>query len=156
MHKSAITSVQFHPLDDSKVLTNGMDSVVKIVDVRTAKAVHEFKHVDFQTSYSWSTSVFSPDGEQNNVWRHSKVVFSLANAFALSLYLFLIGAYVASGSSSNGFVFCWNTKNGQLVRVLDKGHQNAGVCGIVWGRGGDSGHQVATTDKGGKLIFWGC
>mmetsp|Transcript_19160 Transcript_19160/g.47705 ORF Transcript_19160/g.47705 Transcript_19160/m.47705 type:complete len:105 (-) Transcript_19160:876-1190(-) len=104
-----------------------MDSVVKIVDVRTAKAVHEFKHVDFQTSYSWSTSVFSPDG-----------------------------AYVASGSSSNGFVFCWNTKNGQLVRVLDKGHQNAGVCGIVWGRGGDSGHQVATTDKGGKLIFWGC
>ena len=69
--------------------------------------------------------------------------------------LIFLGAYVASGSSSNGFVFVWNAKNGQLVRILDSGHQNAGVCGIAWGRGGDSGQQVASTDKAGKLILWG-
>jgi len=63
-HRSAITSVQFHPVDGSKVLTNGMDSLIKIVDVRTCKAIHEFSHKDFQTSYSWSSSVFSPDGKE--------------------------------------------------------------------------------------------
>ena len=67
MHKAAITSVQFHPLDNSKVLTNGMDSLVKIVDVRTCKAIHEFRHHDFQTSYNWSSSVFSPDGTNERV-----------------------------------------------------------------------------------------
>ena len=125
MHKAAITSVQFHPLDNSKVLTNGMDSLVKIVDVRTCKSIHEFRHHDFQTSYNWSSSVFSPDG-----------------------------AYVAAGSSSNGFVFVWNAANGKLVKMHVAAHQSAGVCGIAWGRGGDGGHQVVTTDKAGKLILW--
>jgi WD40 repeat protein len=67
VHKSAITSVQFHPTDASKVLTNGMDSLIKIVDVRTCKAIHEFSHKDFQTSYSWSSSVFSPDGKNRTL-----------------------------------------------------------------------------------------
>ena len=44
-------------------MTNGMDSRIKIVDIRTCKAIHEFSHGDFQTSYNWSSSVFSPDGE---------------------------------------------------------------------------------------------
>ncbi len=82
--------------------------------------------------------------------------FHQAHAFFLSFFSnFFLGAYVASGSSSNGFVFVWNAKNGQLVRILEQGHQNAGVCGIAWGRGGDLGHQVASTDKAGKLILWG-
>ena len=122
VHKAAITSVQFHPQDKSKVLTNGMDSIIKIMDVRTCKAIHEFKHHDFQTSYNWSSSVFSPDG-----------------------------AYVAAGSSSNGFVFVWNSKTGKLVKMHVAAHQSAGVCGIAWGRGGG---RVVSTDKAGKLILW--
>ena len=66
VHRSAITSVQFHPINDSKVLTNGMDSVIKIVDVRTCKDTHVFSHKDFQTSYGWSSSVFRPDGKKTS------------------------------------------------------------------------------------------
>ena len=62
---------------------------------------------------------------------------------------------MAAGSSSNGYVFVWNAATGKLVRTLDWEHQNAGVCGIAWGRGGDRGqHQVVTADKAGKLILW--
>mmetsp|Transcript_9991 Transcript_9991/g.21127 ORF Transcript_9991/g.21127 Transcript_9991/m.21127 type:complete len:620 (-) Transcript_9991:869-2728(-) len=120
VHGGAITSVQFHPLDCSKVLTNAMDSRIKIIDIHSCKVMHEFSHKDFQTSYSWSSSVFSPNG-----------------------------VFAASGSSSNGFIFVWNTKNGQLVRVLEEAHQHAGVCGIVWGREG-----MQSVDKAGKLILW--
>lgn len=125
VHGSAITSVQFHPLDSSKVLTNGMDSRIKIVDIRSCKVIYKFSHKDFQTSYNWSSSVFSPDG-----------------------------AYVASGSSSNGFIFVWNAHNGKLIRTLEGGHHDAGVCGIAWGRGGSSGQQVTSVDKSGKLVLW--
>jgi autophagy-related protein 16 len=62
MHESAITSVQFHPLDSTKVLTNGMDSKLKIIDIRAGKPIQDFHHNDFQTSYNWSSSSFSPDG----------------------------------------------------------------------------------------------
>lgn len=124
VHESAITSVQLNPLDSSKVMTNGMDSRVKIVDIRTCKAIHEFRHRDFQTSYNWSSSAFSPDG-----------------------------AYVASGSSSNGFIFVWNA-NGKLLQKLEDGHNETGVCGLAWGRGGNNGQQVATVDKSGRLILW--
>jgi len=124
VHESAITSVQLNPLDSSKVMTNGMDSRVKIVDIRTCKVIHEFRHRDFQTSYNWSSSAFSPDG-----------------------------AYVASGSSSNGFIFVWNA-NGKLLQKLEDGHNETGVCGLAWGRGGNNGQQVATVDKSGRLILW--
>ena len=62
MHEGAITSVQFHPTDSSKILTNGMDSCLKIVDIRTCTAACTFGHAEFQTSCSWSSSRFSPDG----------------------------------------------------------------------------------------------
>jgi WD40 repeat protein len=76
-------------------------------------------------------------------------------SFLLRSFLYNFeGAYVSSGSSSNGFIFVWNAMNGRLVRMLDGGHQNAGVCGIAWGRGGNCGHQVASADKSGTLIFW--
>mmetsp|Transcript_26846 Transcript_26846/g.62758 ORF Transcript_26846/g.62758 Transcript_26846/m.62758 type:complete len:575 (-) Transcript_26846:426-2150(-) len=107
VHEGAISSVQFHPFDSSKVLTNGMDSRIKIIDLASCKVVHEFSHKDFHTSYSWSASVFSPDG-----------------------------AFVTAGSSSNGFIFVWNAENGKLLRVLKEGHDSAGVCGISWGREG--------------------
>ena len=74
--------------------------------------------------------------------------------YIVSITLCNEGAYVSSGSSSNGFIFVWSAKDGQLVRMLEGGHQNTGVCGIAWGRGGDNGYQVASADKSGKLILW--
>lgn len=62
LHESAVTSVQFQPTDGKTVLTNGMDSRLKIVDVRTGKALQVFHNEDFHTSYNWSSSSFSPDG----------------------------------------------------------------------------------------------
>lgn len=120
IHKFAVTSVKFHPLDCSKVLTNGMDSKIKIIDIPSCKVMQEFCHKDFNTSYNWSSAVFSPNGE-----------------------------FVASGSSSTGFVFVWNANDGKLVRMLEGAHQYAGVCGIVWG---DEGAQ--SVDKTGKLVLW--
>jgi WD40 repeat protein len=64
LHEGAITSVQFHPTDSSKVLTNGMDSCLKIVDIRTCTAIQTLRNAEFQTSYGWSSSSFSPDGRQ--------------------------------------------------------------------------------------------
>jgi len=124
MHESAITSVRFHPMDSTKVLTNGMDSSLKIIDLRNCKPTHVFNHKDFQTSYSWSSSSFSPDG-----------------------------LYVASGSSSNGLVFIWDAQTGNLVQRLGGAHE-VGVCGFAWGRGGESGQQVASVDKSGRLVLW--
>lgn len=77
----------------------------------------------------------------------------LSHSFSVFLNLITIGAYVASGSSSNGFIFVWNT-NGKLLRKLEDGHDDAGVCGLAWGRGGNNGQQVATIDKSGRLILW--
>ncbi|KAG7360971.1 WD repeat-containing protein [Nitzschia inconspicua] len=125
IHESAITSIQFNPIDGKTVLTNGMDSRLKIVDVRTGKALHVFHHEEFHTSYNWSSSSFSPDG-----------------------------IYVAAGSSSNGKIFIWNAKSGKLARKLEDGH-DFGVCGFAWGRGGTSGQQVASVDKMGRLVLWG-
>lgn len=56
---------------------------------------------------------------------------------------------MASGSSSNGFIFVWNAKNGNLMRTIEDGHGYAGVCGITWGNG-----RVQSVDKTGKLILW--
>jgi len=123
LHEGAVTSIQFHPTDSSKVLTNGMDSCLKLVDLRTGTPLHSLSHQDFRTSYSWSSSTFSPDG-----------------------------AYVTSGSSSNGMIFVWDSLTGNLVKKLP-GH-DTGVCGIAWGSGGSSGQQVASVDKGGTLIMW--
>ncbi len=64
VHESTLTSVQFHPIDSTRVLTNGMDSCLKIVDLRIGKPTHVFRHPDFHTSYNWSTSSFSPDGKK--------------------------------------------------------------------------------------------
>lgn len=62
LHEGAVTSVQFHPVDSTKVLTNGMDSCIKIVDIRTSTPIQTFRDDQFQTSYAWSSAAFSPDG----------------------------------------------------------------------------------------------
>ena len=92
------------------------------------------------------------------------MVYIFASASAILRFRFLAfypfsvcykkGAYVASGSSSNGFIFVWNAKNGKLIRKLECGHNDTGVCGLAWGRGGNNGQQVATVDKSGRLVLW--
>jgi WD40 repeat protein len=64
-----------------------------------------------------------------------------------------VGVYVASGSSSNGIVFVWDVKNGKLIQKLEGAHE-VGVCGFAWGRAGNSGQQVASVDKSGRLVLW--
>ena len=89
IHEGAVTSVQFHPTDSSKILTNGMDSCMKLVDIRTCTALRTFSDPQFQTSYGWSSASFSPDGK-----------------------------YVASGSSSNGLILVWEVESGKVKKKL--------------------------------------
>lgn len=89
IHEGGITSVQFDPTNATQVLTNSMDSSLKIVDIRTCTAVQTLRHPEFQTSHTWSKSVFSPDGR-----------------------------YVAAGSSSNGTIFVWDVSDGKIKKRL--------------------------------------
>jgi WD40 repeat protein len=77
---------------------------------------------------------------------------SFPKSHLLLIFYDFIGAYVGSGSSSNGLVFVWDAASGDMKKKLE-GHE-AGVCGFAWGRGGSSGQQVASVDKKGKLILW--
>ncbi|KAL3945161.1 MAG: hypothetical protein SGBAC_000764 [Bacillariaceae sp.] len=88
IHQGAVTSVQFHPKDASKILTNGMDSTLKIVDIRTCTAIHTFSDAQLQTSYGWASASFSPDG-----------------------------MYVGAGSAT-GMVLVWEVDTGKLPRKL--------------------------------------
>jgi WD40 repeat protein len=129
IHEGAITSVRFQSgsggvSGGTQVLTNSMDSSLKLVDVRTGTAIHTFRHPEFATSYGWSSACFSPGG----------------------------GAYVAAGSNSTGEVLVWSTADGTLRAKLS-GH-TGGVCGVDWGRGGSNGQQVASIDRKGLLILW--
>ena len=129
LHESGITSVQFNPTDSAQVLTNSLDSSLKIVDLRTGTALHTFCHVELSTSHGWSSSCFSPDGR-----------------------------YVAAGSSLNGIVFVWDAlaedgEKQQLKARLTGGHK-AAVVGIDWCHGGSSCQQVASLDRTGVLVLW--
>lgn len=130
MHEGAITSVHFSPVDATKVLTNGMDSCLRIIDLRNGLAVETFRDADLTTIQSWSKAVWSPNGR-----------------------------YVAAGSNAKGVLLVWNSQNGALQK-LSTPHSSsddvvpAGICGVDWGRGGSSGQQVATIDRRGKLILW--
>ena len=64
LHENGITSVQFHPTNALQVLTNGKDSCVKVVDVRTCTALQTLQHENFRTAFQWSNASFSPDGKQ--------------------------------------------------------------------------------------------
>jgi WD40 repeat protein len=105
IHENGITSVQFNPRDTTQVLTNSLDSTLKIVDLKTGTIVRVFRHAEFSSCHAWSSSVFSPDGR-----------------------------FVASGSSANGYIFIWNANDGILKAQLKDGHQKVPVVGIDWGR----------------------
>ena len=132
VHEGVITSVQFSPVDATKVLTNGMDSILNVIDLRTGNAVETFRDSDLSTIQTWSKAVWSPNGR-----------------------------YVAAGSNSTGILLVWDVFTGSLSKVYTNPSQNdsddvvhTGICGVDWGRGGPSGQQVATLDRRGKLVMW--
>lgn len=94
IHQGAVTSVQFHPKDASKILTNGMDSTLKIVDIRTCTPIHTFSDVQLQTSYGWASASFSPNG-----------------------------MYVGAGSAT-GMVLVWDAESGKIRKKLLSNHQS--------------------------------
>lgn len=125
MHEGGITSVHFNPANTLQVLTNGLDSCLKLVDIRTGMAIQTLRHPEFTTSQSWSSSVLSPDGH-----------------------------FAAAGSNSNGKIFIWDLQDDAgVVKKKLTGH-NAAICAIDWGRGGASGQQVASIDRKGGMILW--
>jgi WD40 repeat protein len=112
-------------MDSTRVLTNSLDSTLKIVDARNCMAVCTLRHAEFSTAHSWSRGVMSPDGR-----------------------------YVAAGSGSpSGNAFVWDAVDGSLKKKLSGAHKT-GIVGIDWSRGGNSGQQVATLDRKGVLVLW--
>jgi len=89
IHCGGITSVEFDPSDNRRILTNGMDSTLKIVDIRMCVAVQTFQNQAFRTTLNSSGSCFSPDG-----------------------------TYVTAGSTTTGDVFIWRVADGQLEKTL--------------------------------------
>lgn len=67
---------------------------MKLVDVRTADTVQVFSHEGFRTTFNWSSSSWSPDGN-----------------------------YVAVGSGSTGDIFVWSVLSGKLEKRLSA-HQS--------------------------------
>ena len=93
LHDGGITSVQFHPSNATQVLTNGKDSCLKLMDMRTGTALFTMRDDDFRTTYNWSACCMSPDG-----------------------------SYCAAVSGTVGQLFVWRTVDGSLVKKLD-GHK---------------------------------
>ena len=132
LHEGGVTAVRFSPVDATKVLTNGMDSTLRVIDLRTGTVVETLRDNDLSTVQTWSSAAWSPNGR-----------------------------YVAAGSNSTGVLLVWNILTGVLSKVSTNPTQtnsdsvvHTGICGVDWGRGGASGPQVATLDRRGQLILW--
>jgi autophagy-related protein 16-1 len=126
-HEGGTSSVQFKPTDNTQVLTSSMDSSLKIIDVRTMKAIHTFIHSEQITSgQNWSRSTFSPDGR-----------------------------YVATCSSSTPVVYIWDTLDRSIKGRLNCGN-TAGIISVDWFRNKSSNEpHVASLDRKGILVLWG-
>eukprot|EP00814_Leptocylindrus_danicus_P001554 CAMPEP_0116017934 /NCGR_PEP_ID=MMETSP0321-20121206/8351_1 /TAXON_ID=163516 /ORGANISM="Leptocylindrus danicus var. danicus, Strain B650" /LENGTH=550 /DNA_ID=CAMNT_0003488237 /DNA_START=59 /DNA_END=1712 /DNA_ORIENTATION=+ len=90
LHENGVTSVMCSPTDGTKLLTNGRDSILKIVDIRMCDSIQSFSDTDFRTTFNWSASTYSPDGN-----------------------------YVAAGSGTSGKVFVWNVVKNKLEKKLE-------------------------------------
>mmetsp|Transcript_28287 Transcript_28287/g.43512 ORF Transcript_28287/g.43512 Transcript_28287/m.43512 type:complete len:386 (-) Transcript_28287:614-1771(-) len=126
LHMDEVTSVQFHPLNTTQILTNGKDSILKLVDIRTCLPIHSFSHPQFKTIFKQSSSSLSPDGK-----------------------------YVSAGSNSsnNGTIFVWDAETGGYLKQVS-GHESTCISSFAWGSGGTNGQQVASVDRKGYLVLW--
>ncbi|GAX25765.1 hypothetical protein FisN_8Hh333 [Fistulifera solaris] len=94
LHGGGVTSIHFNLANSTEVLTNGLDSCLKLIDVRTGMPLQTFRHKDFVTSQSWSSGVLSPDGK-----------------------------FAVAASNESGALFIWYTNDGSLRAKLDN-HQS--------------------------------
>ncbi|GAX15373.1 hypothetical protein FisN_8Lh333 [Fistulifera solaris] len=94
LHGGGVTSIHLNRANSTEVVTNGLDSCLKLIDIRTGIPLQTFRHKDFVTSQSWSSGVVSPDGK-----------------------------LVAAASNESGALFIWNTNDGSLRAKLDD-HQS--------------------------------
>jgi autophagy-related protein 16 len=95
IHEGGVTSVQFNPADNTKLLTNGRDGTLKLNDVRTCTTIQTFSDPDFRTMSNHVSSALSPDG-----------------------------VYAAAGSGTTGDLFVWRVPDGKLEKKLSA-HQSA-------------------------------
>jgi len=93
LHEGGVTCVKFHPINATQILTNGKDSSLKLVDMRTRSVLHTLRENEFRTTYYWSSCAISSDGQ-----------------------------YAASVSNTSGQLFVWELNDGKLVKKLD-GHK---------------------------------
>jgi len=98
LHESGVTSVMCSPIDGTKILTNGRDSILRVIDVRKDEIVQNFSHTGFRSTFNWSSSSWSPDGK-----------------------------FVGAGSGSSGDIFIWNVNTNKLTKQL-KTHTAPVVC----------------------------
>mmetsp|Transcript_29479 Transcript_29479/g.54089 ORF Transcript_29479/g.54089 Transcript_29479/m.54089 type:complete len:234 (-) Transcript_29479:240-941(-) len=89
LHEGGVTSVQWKPKSGHEILTNGRDSILKIVDARTKAVIKAVNDPGFRTLTNHASSSFSPDG-----------------------------AYIAAGSGDSGDFFVWNVASGELEKRL--------------------------------------
>lgn len=80
LHDNGITSVMCSPLDGTKLLTNGLDSILRIVDVRMADIIHSFSHEGFRSTFNWSASTWSPDGKSLKIMQFHSDAFTYQNS----------------------------------------------------------------------------
>lgn len=93
LHQGGVTSVQFSPSNSTQILTNGRDSTLRLIDMRTCATLQSFQHLDFRTLVNYASSALSPDG-----------------------------MYAAAGSTSTGEIFVWRVSDGSIVKKL-KAHE---------------------------------
>lgn len=93
LHQGGVTSVQFSPNNSTQILTNGRDSTLKLVDMRTCATLQVFQHPEFRTLLNYASCSLSPDG-----------------------------MYAAAGSTSTGDVFVWKVSDGSVEKKM-KAHE---------------------------------
>uniref|UniRef100_A0A6U6G463 Uncharacterized protein n=1 Tax=Odontella aurita TaxID=265563 RepID=A0A6U6G463_9STRA len=64
IHQGGVTSVQFSPSNSTQVLTNGRDSTLRLIDMRTCETLQSFQHLEFRTLLNYASSSLSPDGKR--------------------------------------------------------------------------------------------
>lgn len=98
IHEGGITAVRINPANNVQVLTNALDSCLKMIDLRNKSVMQTYRNPEFHTKQSWSSCALSPDGK-----------------------------YAIAGSNLNGLVHVWDATNGSLKAKL-QGHSGGVCC----------------------------